>query len=125
MVAFILSASALLIIPTVFGVFIAIFIGVRLCLIRPLIMIENITPLQAVRGSWNLVEGKWWQTFAIQFIILAFSAIVFLFFNYFMGLYSNNDSLGILIQSLVQSLLAPLAASVDLALYDEYKTSET
>ncbi len=122
LVALLLSATALLIIPTVFGIFIAIYAGVRLCLIRPFIMIESMTPLQAARSSWHLVEGKWLQTFAIQFIVLAFSAIVFAF-GALIGSLSESVWLALLLQSLIQSLLAPLAAGVDLALFDEYKSS--
>ncbi|HCH35343.1 MAG TPA: hypothetical protein DEU64_01630, partial [Dehalococcoidia bacterium] len=73
LLALITSAAALLLIPTIFGIFIVIYVGVRLSLIRPFIVLENTTPLQAVLESWKLIEGNWVRTFTVQFIVISFS----------------------------------------------------
>jgi hypothetical protein len=52
------------------------YIFVRLSLVAPAIMIENLGPRQALRRSWRLVEGYWWRTFGILLIVGILAAIV-------------------------------------------------
>jgi hypothetical protein len=121
LLALITSAAALLLIPTIFGIFIAIYVGVRLSLIRPFIVLENTMPLQAVLESWKLIEGNWVRTFTVQFIVISFSVIVFVSFSILMRSIGENMWVTLLLQSLAQSLVAPLSASVEITLFDEYK----
>ena len=52
------------------------YIFIRLSLVAPAIMIENLGPRQALRRSWRLVEGYWWRTFGILLIVGILSIIV-------------------------------------------------
>ena len=121
LLALITSAAALLLIPTIFGIFIVIYVGVRRSLIRPFIVLENTMALQAVLESWKLIEGNWVRTFTVQFIVISFSVIVFVLFSILMRSIGENMWVTLLLQSLAQSLVAPLSASVEITLFNEYK----
>ncbi len=38
----------------------AVFVGIRLSLALPALVIEGIGPIAALRRSWELVRGRWW-----------------------------------------------------------------
>ena len=45
------------------------YVFVRLTLIVPAIMVESLGPVQAVRRSWQLVQGYWWRTLALVVVL--------------------------------------------------------
>lgn len=121
LVALITSAAALLILPTIFGIVVVLYVGVRLSLVRPFIILENATPAEAITNSWKLVDGKWLRTFAVQVVVISFTAIVFVLFSIITRSLSESIWLALFLQSLAQALIAPLSASVEITLFDEYK----
>ena len=64
--------SCLLIIPA--GALLA-YVFIRLFVVTPVVMVEHLGPMQALRRSWELVKNYWWRTFAI-YIVLAILAYV-------------------------------------------------
>lgn len=53
-----------------------LFLFVRLQLVVPSIMVENLGPVQAIKRSWALVRNYWWRTFGLQILMLVFSSII-------------------------------------------------
>jgi hypothetical protein len=53
-----------------------IYVFVRLVVIVPALMVENLGPIQAVRRSWRLVEGYWWRTFGLLLLLGIMGAII-------------------------------------------------
>ncbi len=43
----------------------AVYVGVRLTLSSPALLIEDLGPVAAMRRSWALVKERWWFTFGI------------------------------------------------------------
>ncbi|MDD5760876.1 MAG: glycerophosphoryl diester phosphodiesterase membrane domain-containing protein [Candidatus Pacebacteria bacterium] len=57
-----------------------IVIGIFLCFSLYICVIENKKGMDALKGSWNLVKGNWWNVFWRVFLLnIIFSAIYFLF----------------------------------------------
>jgi hypothetical protein len=52
------------------------YVFVRLSVIIPALMVENLGPVQAVRRSWQLVQGYWWRTFALVLVLGILSAVI-------------------------------------------------
>jgi hypothetical protein len=46
-----------------------LFVFVRLSVIVPAIMVENLGPVEGVRRSWQLVQGYWWRTLGLVFLL--------------------------------------------------------
>ncbi len=52
------------------------YVFVRLSLAVPVVMREDVGPIDALRRSWDLVRGKWWWVFTVGFVIpLGFGAV--------------------------------------------------
>lgn len=47
-----------------------LYLSVRFYLAVPIAMIEDLSPIQALRRSWYLVEGRWWRTFGLLIFTL-------------------------------------------------------
>ncbi|HEY8865124.1 MAG TPA: hypothetical protein VIO37_13320 [Candidatus Dormibacteraeota bacterium] len=47
-----------------------IWIWVSWCVVLPVMFIENVGLLPAMGRSWRLVEGRWWRTFLVLFLVL-------------------------------------------------------
>jgi hypothetical protein len=63
-------AVAVVLLSLVVAVPVSLWLGVRLSLATPAVMLESdaagpIGPATAVRRSWGLVSGAWWRTFGI------------------------------------------------------------
>ncbi len=43
----------------------AIYVGVRLALSAPALLIEDLGPIAALKRSWRLVKDRWWVTFGV------------------------------------------------------------
>jgi hypothetical protein len=52
------------------------YVFVRLSVIIPALMVENLGPVQAVRRSWQLVQGYWWRTFALMLVLGILGAVI-------------------------------------------------
>jgi membrane-anchored glycerophosphoryl diester phosphodiesterase (GDPDase) len=52
------------------------YVFVRLSVIIPALMVENLGPVQAVRRSWQLVQGYWWRTFALMLVLGLINAVI-------------------------------------------------
>lgn len=46
-----------------------LFIVVRLRLVVPVIMVEGLGPVEAIRRSWRLVQNYWWRTLALVIVL--------------------------------------------------------
>lgn len=52
------------------------YVFVRLSLAVPVVMREDVGPIDALRRSWDVVHGKWWWVFMVGFLIpLAFGGV--------------------------------------------------
>ncbi len=45
------------------------FILVRIRVVVPVIMVEGLGPVQAIRRSWRLVQNYWWRTLALVLVL--------------------------------------------------------
>jgi hypothetical protein len=45
-----------------------IWVGVRLIVAVPAVVLEQTSPVQALRRSWQLVQGNWWRMFGIYLL---------------------------------------------------------
>lgn len=52
------------------------YVFVRLTVIVPAIMVEGLGPVQAVRRSWQLVQGYWWRTLALVVVLGLINAVI-------------------------------------------------
>lgn len=50
-------------------ILLAVFVTVRLTVVVPSIILGGETAIGSIGRSWRLVEGNWWRTFGISFII--------------------------------------------------------
>lgn len=53
-----------------------VFIGVRLFLSPATAIIEELNPIDAIRRSWDLVQGHWWFTFAVYLVMNTISSFM-------------------------------------------------
>jgi hypothetical protein len=55
-----------------------IWIAVALALTTPALVLEGLTPLAAIRRSFTLVQGRWWQTAGVMGlgVLIAFAGLV-------------------------------------------------
>lgn len=72
------SAAALcLVFPLIFAAIVFIIIVmVRLQVAVPALIVENLGPVQAVRRSWQLLNGYWWRTAGLLLILYVINLIV-------------------------------------------------
>ena len=63
-----------------------IWIWVGWLVVTPVMFIENIGLGAAMGRSWKLVEGRWWRTFLVLFLMFVVSYVVRLALNAFIGL---------------------------------------
>jgi hypothetical protein len=65
--------SCLLIIP---AFLLLAYIFVRLYVVTPVVMVERLGPVQAIRRSWELVRNYWWRTFALLALMYILGLVV-------------------------------------------------
>lgn len=53
-----------------------LYVTVRLTVMVPAIMVENLGPVQALRRSWQLVRDYWWRTFALVLVLGIISFVI-------------------------------------------------
>ena len=52
------------------------YVFVRLSMVVPAIIIENLGPVEAMRRSWRLVQDYWWRTAAILLVLGILSLVI-------------------------------------------------
>lgn len=65
----VLLGSLLLLLP-------GLFVLVRLAVVVPALIVEDLGPLGAVDRSWKLVSGRWWATFGAGAIVVILVSII-------------------------------------------------
>jgi len=64
---------------TIIGIPFAIYFGLRWYFVLQVSLLEDASPVEALRGSSELVEGNWWRVLGITFVLsLIISAVTFL-----------------------------------------------
>jgi hypothetical protein len=63
-----------------------IWIWVGWLVVTPVMFVENLGLVAAMGRSWKLIEGRWWRTFLIIFLIFIVSYVVRLALNAFIAL---------------------------------------
>lgn len=63
-----------------------IWIWVGWCVVVPVMFVENVGLLPAMGRSWRLVEGRWWRTFLIVFLMFVVFYVVSLALRAFLAL---------------------------------------
>jgi hypothetical protein len=63
-----------------------IWIWVGWCVVMPVMFIENVGLLQAMGRSWRLVQGRWWRTFLVLFLMFVVYYVVSLALRAFLAL---------------------------------------
>lgn len=58
------------------GLVLAVWLGVRLSLATPALMLEREGIRDAMRRSWKLVGGSWWRVFGIQLLVAVLLLVV-------------------------------------------------
>lgn len=113
-------AVLLVMMATWLGVFLfiipGIFIAVMLIFVLPLMLLDDLSLVDAFKTSWNLVRGNWWHTFGALIIPLI------LFYIAVPSIYSGNPSLTHLILDLIRMVLVtPLFFAYILTLFYDSK----
>jgi hypothetical protein len=52
------------------------YVFIRLSLVAPAVMVEDLGPRAALRRSWELVRDYWWRTFALILVLSLMAAVV-------------------------------------------------
>jgi hypothetical protein len=63
-----------------------IWIWVGWCVVMPVMFIENVGLLAAMGRSWRLVQGRWWRTFLVVFLMFVVYYVVSLALRAFLAL---------------------------------------
>jgi hypothetical protein len=91
-----------------------IWIGVCWCVVIPVMFIENVGLGAAMGRSWRLVEGRWWRTFLILFLIVVVFYVATLGLRGFIAISELplQVVLSQLVLALISSTLAPIVDSL-------------
>src|SRR5437763_669369 len=63
-----------------------IWILVNWSAVLPAMFVENLGLIAAMRRSWSLVQGRWWRTFFILFLVFVLNYVVYLALGAFLYL---------------------------------------
>ena len=69
-----------------------IFVGVRLLLVLPAVMLENQGPVTSLRRAWRLNQGNWWRTLGISILTSMVAGIASEIVNLPVSLFTSNSS---------------------------------
>jgi len=117
-----------IVIPVAFAIL--VFLGTRLALSIPALVVERSAPLDALRRSWGLVAGSTWRTLGILFlgamvVGLGASIINPVFVpGLFEGLMTGSLTSYVVIavvSGVVQALLGPIMPTLITVLYFDYR----
>ncbi|MDQ5823929.1 MAG: glycerophosphoryl diester phosphodiesterase membrane domain-containing protein [Chloroflexota bacterium] len=53
-----------------------LIVSIRLYLVLPALIAEDLGPLQALRRSWNLTRNYWWRTFALSLVVALLYTVI-------------------------------------------------
>ena len=71
-----LGAACFMFIFLLAGLAFYLFVNIRLQLVVPAAIIENLGPVEAIRRSWRLVEGYSWRTFGLIIVLGILNTVV-------------------------------------------------
>jgi hypothetical protein len=66
-----------------------VWISIRLTLAVPSVVLEGIGPVEALRRSWQLVQGSWWRVFGITLLAGIVVAIIGFILQFPFGIVSS------------------------------------
>lgn len=123
-VAFVV-ASPLLIIPCLGAIaffFGAAYLGVTVSIAGPMLMHEQIGPVDAIKRALVLIKGAWWQTFGLLFLagiiyntlttIFSIPAFIGMGMSMFAGIEGDDVGLGAQLFTIVTSALAGVGTAL-------------
>lgn len=105
------------------GILAVIYVGNRLALVYPVVLVERVGPVDAVRRSYRLVKGRWWRVFGtillagvVTFIVSIVAAAPFSLPGGFLGSVAGVifTTIGSIVSALVTT---PLTANAQTLLY--------
>ncbi len=53
-----------------------LIVSIRLYLVLPALVAEDLGPMQAIRRSWGLTRNYWWRTFALSIVLGLLSGVI-------------------------------------------------
>jgi membrane-anchored glycerophosphoryl diester phosphodiesterase (GDPDase) len=53
-----------------------LIVSIRLYLVIPALVAEDLGPIQAIRRSWRLTRNYWWRTWALSFVLGLLSTVI-------------------------------------------------
>jgi hypothetical protein len=87
-----------------------IWIWVGWVAVLPIMFVENASLGQAMGRSWRLIQGRWWRTFLILFLVLLIWYFAGIALEAFLSL--ANYLIGILVSGYVALAIAQGAAEI-------------
>jgi hypothetical protein len=93
-----------------------IWIWVGWCVVIPVMFIENVGLLEAMGRSWRLVQGRWWRTFLVLFLMFVVYYVVSLALRAFLALGQALLQL-VVSQLIIVWIAAATSAIVDSLVY--------
>jgi len=116
-VGFVTGLLSLLNIP---GLVVIVYLGVRISLVGPAVILEDQPVGRAFARSWQLIRGRWWRTFGVQLVVAMFATLLSLAVTGF-SLSPNPSAAETIAISLAQGVAAPLFAAVEVLLFEDYR----
>lgn len=104
----VMIGSILLIIP---GIFVAVLTSMYL----PLIVLENQDGVNAIKGSCELIWGRWWHTFTVW--LLAMIIPIILYFLASLAMVFLHSIIGLVANVIVYAVISPFILAVVLVLF--------
>lgn len=93
-----------------------IWIWVGWCVVMPVMFIENVGLIEAMGRSWRLVQGRWWRTLLVLFLMFVVYYVVSLALRAFLALGQALLQL-VLSQLVIVWISAATSAIVDSLVY--------
>ena len=127
------STVALSVLITAVVVVILAFVGVRFCLGVPAIVINDLGPLDALRRSWVLLQGRAWRTFYLLMLGALVVGLPSVILNplalpgVFRGMMTGSIqayAVIILVSGLVTTVVGPIMPILLTVLYSDYSSSQ-
>src|SRR5258708_16114576 len=92
------------------------WVWVGWCVVMPVMFIENVGLIAAMGRSWRLVQGRWWRTLLVLFLMFVVYYVVSLALRAFLALGQALLQL-VLSQLVIVWISAATSAIVDSLLY--------
>ncbi len=100
-----------------------IVVGTYLCLVNVLILLDNWPVVKSLKQSFYLVKGRWWATFVVLLIPLAFGFVINQLVNLVLGLVISPPFpiANVLVNILADTIIYPWIAAVFLVQFHDLK----